>query len=241
MPIRRCPIAPRPLSVVISLGALVLFPMHLQSSVASATDAQALLNRAAANVNRVRTLSYVQHNTQSSSTVHLVTVMHGQEDEVHNREQDREEVTLSARDAKGHVKHIHYTLDIIFVAGTIYWRSSTKPSVWTHKRAVVFRDPFTQVSWQRKRTTVDVGGLSHFAVLSNGAQGTRVEGQLVKGGQSVKHDFYLSGGSNPYVVKDILTASQVIQGKKVQAKTETDYGPFNATIVIVAPSTTSGA
>jgi len=239
--IRRCLLAPRSLSVVISLGVLVLLPLQNQPSVASASDAQALLNRAAADVNRVRTLSYVQHNTQSSSSVHLATVMRGQEDEVHNREQDREEVTLSARDAKGHVKHIHYTLDIIFVGGTIYWRSSTKPSVWTHKRAIVFRDPFTQVTWQRKRTIVEVSHLSQLAVLSSGAQGAHIEGQLVKGGQSVKHDFYLSGGSNPYVVKDVVTASQVIQGKKVQAKTETDYGPFNTTLVIVAPSTTSGA
>ena len=231
----------RPLWVLVCLGVLVLAPVQLQSSVASAADAQTLLSRAATNVDRVRTLSYVQHNTQSSSTVHLATVMRGQEDEVHNREQDREEVTLNARDAQGHVKHIHYTLDIIFVGGTIYWRSSTKPSVWTHKRAIVFRDSFTQVTWQRRRTTVNVSHVSHLAILSTGVQGTHIEGQLVKGGQSVKHDFYLSGGSSPYVVKDVVSASQVIQGKKVRAVSETDYGPFNKTLVIVAPSTTSGA
>jgi hypothetical protein len=207
---------------------------------AHASSAQSLLSRAVKDTNSVRTLVYTTKSVESGKNLSLTITMQGAEDEVANRERDRETVTAVARAPQGGKRTLHYTLDIIFMGGKTYYRNSLQQkNAWQTRVGMKFADTITGVTWQRGRTTV--GDWTHpmklvGALTSNGAE---YKGRTSKATQQLPLQVWVSGGAHPYVTREVITADKMVQGQRLHYVEQQVFGPFDQPISIAQPATGS--
>ena len=226
---------------LLGLGALTT-PIFTSWSAASAgsPNAQQLLARAIRNTNSVRTLTYTSTVTLSSKYFAFRTVNRGQEDERGNRERDHESATVQTKDKTGRQQTIRYTVDVIFIHGRTYYRSSLlKNNAWQEQAGTTLLDPVLGRlgnGWARKRTTVKIGPVNKYVLISQGAQ-SHLRASVKKNGSSGVEDIFISNGSTPYVVRDVIQNTIVLQGQTVKQRQQVDYGPFNQALNIDLPST----
>lgn len=220
------------LGISLTLAAGLALPTH-------ASSAQSLLNRAVRDTNTVRTLVYTTKSVETGKNLSLTINMEGAEDEVANRERDRETVTAVARTPQGGKRTVHYTLDIIFMSGKTYYRDSLQNKAWQSRSGMKFADSFSGVSWQRGRTTVGDWTLPLKlvgAVTSNGAE---FKGRTSKAAQQLPLQVWVSGGAHPYVTRQVITADKTVQGQHLHYVQQQQFGPFNQPISIAQPATGS--
>jgi hypothetical protein len=211
--------------------ALVAWP---QSGAAAASPPA--LAKAVRNTDTVRTLVYHSDTTESGNglTIHVTNI--GQEDEVHNRERDGEDVTVHTKQ-NGKTRTIHYTLDLIFMNGRTYYRTTlAHNNQWQTHSGMSLCDPIRNC-WQRGRTTLTnllplafspvAGSATHFraAVKQKTTHGTI--------------DAWISSGKTPYVTRVLQNEVITTSGVSVKNHVDTTYGPFNSALVIQAPSGTA--
>jgi hypothetical protein len=194
---------------------------------------QALLAQAVRDTNTVHTLIYTSTSTQTTANTRVIITSRGEEDEVQNRERDQESVTAEMRQSNGQTKKIHYTADIIFLAGHTYYRTSLQSNTWHSRSGMRICDQVIGTCWQRTRTTIKLSGATLHQVATSS---THLQGPVkVKGGTGTV-DVWLSDGSKPYVTRVVQTGTATVQGQKVESSVTTNYGPFNQSLTIAKPA-----
>jgi hypothetical protein len=219
---------------VLALPALLAKPPAARA----ASSLASLVAAAEHNTNTVSTLVHADAETITAPNLTVKENAHGSEDEVRNREQDFEDVTVQARATGGKLTTQHYTVDIIFLNNMTYYRTSLQQNKWKSYSGMTFQDPFTG-GWKRGRTTIafkNYTGMSWQLVDTNGGQ-THVKSSFVdaKDHAAGTIELWISSGSKPYVVEQIQ-ASHTTKGTKVSQKMTTHLGPFNTKLIILAPS-----
>ena len=161
----------------------------------------------------------------------------GAEDEVQNRERDYESVNIQALGQNGKTQKLHYTVDIIFMNGQTYYRTSLQQNKWKSHSGMVFPDPATGSEWRRARTTVYVPAGAKFTQVGGASSGhirmhTSFKTSTIHGTE----DLWISGGKTPYVVRQDLLRSQGTGANQVTLHTVTSLGPFNRPMNIQPPT-----
>jgi hypothetical protein len=206
---------------------------------AQAADSAALLRQAMSNTNHVKTLVYTSETNQKTKTLSVQILIRGEEDEVHNRERDHEEIVLSGKNPSGQPATARYVADVVFLNGKTYYRRTVDHGKWHTKNGMTFQDPNERVvAFKRGRTKVSFPSVAHFSPVSSNAPNgeTRYHAAYTYKGAAVVEDVYVSGGSTPFVVEDDLSAPFRQAGQTIQSRTVTKYGPFNQTLVIEPPT-----
>jgi hypothetical protein len=226
-------------AVITALGLAALLPAVSTSAAESAANVQSLVTQAIHNTNTVNTIVHHDQSALVSGRSTLKVTAYGAEDEVQNREQDSETVTVTTPAQSGNLQTIHYTLDIIFIKGYTYYRSSLQKNQWKRQKGSTFTDPF-QGKFRRARTTVSppqgftVG--TYKLVGTSGGQ-THVSAVLTAKNTTGTLDLWIASGAKPYVTREVLSAhaTQATNGSKGSYNLRTDYGPFNKPVVIQPP------
>lgn len=214
--------------------AVAGWPGHADASV----NVKQLLTAATHDNNTVHTLEYTSTVDVTSKYRTIHTVVKGEEDEVANREQDHEQTAVQTVSQKGQKQSVHYTVDIVFINGRTYYRSTlSKSNVWQEKPGMsAVQDPVLGTSWKRGRTLVSFLTPSRYSVVSQGSQ-IHLRARLARGAITGTDDIYLTGGATPYLVREVEQLRGTVQGQPVTQRTDTRYGPFNQTLGIGVPST----
>jgi hypothetical protein len=193
----------------------------------------ALVSRALQNTNNVRTLVRRDQSVLTTPIGTVTTRGQSKEDEVHARKQVQESVSVAISGADGKVHNVRYTVDLIFVPGFTYYRTSLAPR-WARQKGTAFADPYTG-GWEQGRTTVSLPG------------GTRFRGARVRAGQTQAHftfanrtargtlDLWIAGRATPYVVHEAETLNSV-SGPSGSERLQIDLGGFDRPVSIVLPS-----
>jgi hypothetical protein len=185
----------------------------------------------------VRTL--VHHDTMAitakNGSVHVVA--HGTEDEVHNREQDYESVSVTQIATGGKTAKLHYTVDLIFMNGLTYYRTSAAPTQWKKLKGMKFADPYTG-GWQRGRTTVDVPAGADWKVVGTSGGQSHVQTAFKTATTAGIEDLWVTTGSKPYVARED-TSYHTTKGTAVTIKRSVRFGPFNSAVTIGPPAQAS--
>jgi hypothetical protein len=219
--------------------ALTIVPSILARphSASAASSIQSLVAQAQHNNDTVNTLMHRDTETIAAKGVTVSVSSHGAEDEVHNREQDFESVTLHGLGPNGKAVTQHYTVDIIFLNGMTYYRSSLSQNKWKSYKGITFQDPFTG-GWRRARTTVIDANykVSPFTEVGTSGGQTHVRGTFTdaKHKQAGTIDLWISG-SKPYVVQEVQNIHST-QGTKITEKIQSLFGPFNTRLIILPPT-----
>lgn len=201
----------------------------------AAGDVTALVTTAIHNTDTVNTLIHQDSRTLKARGGTLVFHGRGTEDEIHNREQDYESVSVKSKTAAGKVQSLHYTADIIFLNGMTYARISLNQNKWVSRKGSKFADPYTG-GWQRGRTTVAFPkSTSKFQQVSVSGGQTQVHATFAGTGVAGTVDLWISGGATPYVVRQLMTEHSA-KGPAASEQLDIRYGPFNVPVVIVAPA-----
>ncbi|GAC1319243.1 MAG: hypothetical protein NVS2B16_02640 [Chloroflexota bacterium] len=221
---------------------LLVVPLALASfstAGASSVNLKLLLAQANKNNNSVRTLVYTTKLDIISRYRTIHTTMRGEEDEIANREQDHESASVLSTAKTGQKRSIKYTIDVVFISGRTYYRSSlAKNNVWQEKPGMsTIQDPILQsAAWKRGRTRISFLSPSKYTIVSQGPT-VHLRAHLTRGTASADDDLYITNGSTPYLVREVLKVTAIVQGQTVTQRTDTRYGPFNQTLNIGVPST----
>lgn len=208
----------------------------------AASSVQTLVAQAEHNTNTVRTIVHREQSIISASGVTVKVNAHGSEDEVRNREQDYESVTVTGKDSTGKVKSVHYTVDIIFMNGYTYYRTPlVQNNQWKKQKGMSFADPYTG-GWQRGRTTVPMINspksqfkLNFQEVGVSGGE-THVRSVASNASETGTVDMWISGGSTPYVVREVDSIRSTKKSSPGSVHVQSSLGPFNSTVVILPPT-----
>lgn len=217
-----------PAVILVAGGASLLVPTaHAASSL------QTLIATAERNTNTVRTLVHHDHMTITATNGSVKVSAHGTEDEVNNREQDFESVHVTRRGTNGKVTTLNYTVDLIFLNGSTYYRTSNAPTQWKTQKGMTFPDPYTG-GWKRGRTTVGFPASVVFkdAGVSGGQQ--HVHAAFTKNSIAGTVDLWITTGSKPYVVRQD-EYYHTVSGKAGSFQSRVDFGPFNSSVNIQPP------
>ncbi|HLJ68042.1 MAG TPA: hypothetical protein VKX16_11845 [Chloroflexota bacterium] len=210
------------------------FGSFTSATVARAAGAASLLARAEKNTNSVSTLIHTDFNVITTPTLIVQVHARGAEDEARNRERDVESVVVTARSG-GKTKHtLRYSAEIIFMNGTVYYRTSYHAQKWISARGTRFVDPYTG-GWQRARTMVTFPATAHFQPVgtSGGTSEFRASSFAAQGGTETA-SLWVSGGATPYVVREVVDYRASRGGGEEHQ--DTRLGPFNTRILILAPT-----
>ena len=218
-------------------GALPLLVTDGLHSAQAASGVGALVASAEHNTNTVRTLVHRDQDTITMPSQNVTITANGSEDEVHNREQDYESVTVVGRTGSTKGKKLHYTIDIIFLNGMTYYRVSTLGKAWKSQKGMTFPDPYTG-GWKRGRTTVSFPKTVTFHEVGTSGGETHVRATLPGTTVAGTADLWISGGAQPYVVREDENY-HTVKGARASEQTHVLFGPFNTPIVITAPSSQS--
>lgn len=226
--------------LVFAASPLAGVPLQTQA----ATGLQ-LLTQAEHDTNTVASLTHHDTQTVTSSNVSITLALHGSEDEAHNREADSESATYIGKTSAGKSRTIHYTLDIIFMNGTTYYRSSlVSKNKWLSRKGLSLQDPYSGVGWRRARTTVPVIAslVKHVKYHLIGTSGglTHFHGSFKAPTFAGTDDLWVSGGSHPYVVREQQRYHSTTKLKQTVVAVD-NFGGFNSPVVITPPSTLGGA
>jgi len=178
----------------------------------------------------------VIQETAGSVTVHAV--IRGLEDEVRNREHDFETVTATGKLANGKTKTVHYTLEVIFINGHTYFRTTLAKNKWQKHSGLTLTDPYSGITFHRARTTVTFNSGVHFTSVAGSP--THLKAQQTNAGVTTNYQVWLSNGHAPYVTRELTTYVSTKKGHAT-GSTETTFGPFNKPIVILAPTSQGSA
>lgn len=200
----------------------------------AASNVQALLAEAEHNTNTVNTLVHTDQNTVTTATMTLKVSAHGAEDEIHNREQDYESVSVTGHGAGSKIRNLHYTVDIIFMNGLTYYRTSLTHNIWASHPGMVFPDPYTG-GWKRGRTSVSFPKSVKFKEVGTSGGQTQVRASIIRPALAGTINLWISGGAKPYIVREDENYHPT-QGKVGSAHVQISFGPFNAPTVIEPPS-----
>ncbi|MGH2442678.1 MAG: hypothetical protein ACRDFX_05905 [Chloroflexota bacterium] len=226
----------------VAAGALVIATLSVASVIAGGggaapTDASSLLASAVRNTNHVRTL--VHHDTIRTTVPRgtISSTITGREDEVANREDDIEHVTVHLPDSKGTLKTLHYTIEVIFLHGKTYARSSLAGNTWKSGKGMTFVDPFTG-GFRRGRTKMIMpkGGVR---TIGKSGSTVHVRGTYVQGKSRGPIDVWYTTGSVPYVSRERYAVTRGSGAKHQVTIIDTHMGPFNQAVVIQPPGGTS--
>jgi hypothetical protein len=207
----------------------------------AASSSLKLLNLAVRDVNTVNSLVYTKTVVEVSKHAHITIFIRGQEDDIHNREQDHETFSANGTQKDGKKATVRYVLDVIFIDNQTYFRRSTDKGKWSKQAGTNYTDSYLGPAFRRGRTQVsyaanlrfkEIGGQvppgqSHFQAAINLAneQGTM--------------DVFVSRGTKPYVVSDEVKVSFVQSGERVTEDIRSQYKDFNQTLIIQAPNGSS--
>ncbi len=206
------------------------------SSAHAASALQTLVANAERNTNTVRTLIHHDRFTITAPAGSVNVTAHGTEDEVRNREQDYESVHVIQRAANGKVSKLNYSIDLIFLNGSTYYRTSAAPTQWKTQKGMKFSDPYTG-GWQRGRTTVTVPSTLKFTSAGTSGGETHVHATFSNKTVTETVDLWITTGSKPYVVRQDLTRNYT---KPVGSeRTQVTFGPFNSSVNIQPPAQAS--
>ena len=213
----------------IALAAL-LPPAH--STVAS-SSVQALIAAAEHNTNTVKTLVHHDVMMRTGATWSVQVTAHGTEDEARNREQDYESVIVKQTKA-GKTTTLNYTVDLIFLNGSTYYRTSSAPTQWKTQKGMTFPDPYTG-GWKRGRTTVALpAGLVFTAVGTSGGE-THVHASNATKTVAGSFDLWITTGATPYVAREDMAYRSLKKGSPGSFRVRISYGPFNSAVNIQPP------
>jgi hypothetical protein len=202
----------------------------------SFVDSRVLLDQAVKNINSVSTLVYSTHGTQVSTRLSLTFEVTGQEDEVHNREQDHESLTASGLRANGTHATVQYAVDVIFVSGKTYFRRSTDKGRWLVQSGMRYRDTYAGFGFSRGRTRLAYAPSTKLSFVGAAGGLTHLRVRVSVGQDQHNDDIYISGGIKPYVVRVDTSRIVTQNGIQVTEHSRTDYGPFNQVLVITPPA-----
>lgn len=206
------------------------------SPVRAASAIQALVAKAERNTNTVRTLVHHDKVTITAANGSVKVSARETEDEVRNREQDYESVHVTRR-ASGKVSKLAYTVDLIFLNGTTYYRLSTAPTTWKTQKGMTFPDPYTG-GWKRGRTTVTTPASLAFQTVGTSGGQTHVRASFSNNTSAGTIDLWITTGSKPYVVREDL-ALHSTTGTRVSQTSQIKFGPFNSNVDIQPPAQAS--
>lgn len=228
----------RSLSIGVILATPLPVTMFAPAPAQAAANVQALVAQAEHNTNTVHTLTHTDVSTITTANLTVTVHARGAEDEVRNREQDSETVTVKGKTATGAAKSLKYTVDIIFMNGTTYYKTTIggkSDKQWQTHKGMTFPDPYTG-GWKRGRTTVTFPKNVSFALAGSSGGQTHVHASATSGSTAGTVDLWLSGGSKPYVVRE----DENLYSKKDRKLTQhfvTTFSQYNAPLVIQQPST----
>jgi len=222
---------------IVGLGAFLPLVLGAWSHPLSRTpDAQALLTQAIHNTDTVHTLVHTDTITLTATRGTAVVNARGQEDEVQNRERDYESVNVQLPGQNGSTRKLHYTVDIIFMNGQTYYRTSVQQNKWKSHSGMSFPDPYVG-GWKRARTTVLVPSGAKFAQIGGASSGqirmhTSFKTSTIRGTE----DLWISSGKTPYVVRQDVVQTQGTGANQIKLHTVTSLGPFNRPMNIQPPT-----
>ncbi|MGH2448664.1 MAG: hypothetical protein ACRDFS_08705 [Chloroflexota bacterium] len=202
-------------------------------SVSLASNSQSPLARALHDTNTVRTLQHYDVSTAVSGSVTVHSAIRGAEDEVRNRERDSETVTITGPGPNGKFKKVHYTAEVIFVNGHTYYRTSLDHNTWHKHAGTTFVDRLSGIEFKRARTQLSFASSVHFKLVGQPKGRARFRATIPKSGAT--DDLLISTGRTPYVLGQTVRVPAK-KGNKVHGVTRTTYGPFNKSLIILAPS-----
>jgi hypothetical protein len=208
------------------------------STVHAASALQTLVAAAERNTNTVRTLIHHDRFTFTGPGGSVNVSAHGTEDEVRNREQDYESVHVIQHAANGKTNKLSYTVDLIFLNGSTYYRTSSAPTLWKTQKGMTFPDPYTG-GWQRGRTTVKIPITLAFASVGASGGQTHVHAPFSTKTTAGTVDLWVTTGSKPYVVRQDIASHSTVKGKPGSQVTQVTFGPFNSNVDIQPPAQAS--
>jgi hypothetical protein len=206
-------------------------------TVQAASSLQTLVATAERNTNTVRTLVHHDKFSSTGPGGSVTVSAHGTEDEVRNREQDYESVHVIRRASNGKVSKLNYSVDLIFLNGSTYYRTSAAPTLWKTQKGMKFPDPYTG-GWQRGRTTVTIPTTLAFKSLGTSNGQTHVHASVSIKNTAETVDLWITTGSKPYVVRQDL-ARHLTKGGTGSDSTQVTFGPFNSPVNIQPPAQAS--
>jgi len=220
-------------SLLVPAAALVLPSMP---SAHAAVDVQALVTQAEHNTNTVGTLMHHDTSTITTPARTVTFTAQGQEDETRNREKDFESVDVTSKTSAGKTQHLHYTADIVFINGTTYYRISApvQNNTWKSQKGATFNDPYTG-GWKRGRTAVTFPKSFVFKQVGVSGGQTQVRANFTTAQTAGTVDLWISSGSKPYVVKEVLKY-HATKSQTGTANIVINLGPFNTSLTILAPT-----
>lgn len=222
------------ISAAVLVGAMPLAGSQWSGTADAAPDVSALIATAEHNTNTVNTLVHRDTISIITPSITVKVSARGAEDEVHNREQDYESVSVKASGTGGTVKTLNYTVDIIFMKGLTYYRTSLSNNQWKTRKGMSFPDPYTG-GWRRGRTTIKFPKSYKFQFESKSGGETRVQAATSDATTAGTVDLWISGGSKPYVVR-MDQNYHAIKRASTTEHVRMLLGPFNSRLVIVPPS-----
>jgi hypothetical protein len=227
------------LTGVASLVAVLCVQAVPQSEALATTNVAVLLAVAEHDTNTVKTLIHRDKRSITAPNVIVSLTATGQEDETHNREQDHQSVNVRVKPPTGKPQKIHYVEDVIFVDGKTYYRVVPGSPTWKSRKGTTFHDPYTG-GWNRGRTTVTFSKSVKFQEVGIESGKTHLRAQESTKTFSGSVDLWISGGSKPYVVRELDVGTSKSGSQTLALRTDMNLGPFNKTLVILPP-TSSGA
>jgi hypothetical protein len=228
-------------AVPLVLAAAVAFATTaVIAPMAHAAGVAALVAKAESDTNSVKSLVHHDSTVAKNPNITISFTATGQEDELHNREQDHEDVHVRGYDSKKKLHTLHYSADIIFLGGKTYYRVSTlNKNAWQTANGMKFNDPYTG-GWKRARTKITLTKAAVFKAVGISGNQTHVRATISTARVTETDDLWISGGATPYVVKEQI----VQQSKKVKGATSTftsTLGNFNIPLVIQSPTAGGGS
>ncbi len=227
----------RTISAVLLVVAATSAIVQSEASAQTTSSVETLIATAEHNTNTVRTLVYHDQLTITGPGGSLKVSARGTEDEIRNREQDYESVLVTKRGAGGKVNTLKYTVDLIFLNGSTYYRTSAAPTTWKTHKGMKFPDPYTG-GWQRGRTTVKLPSSLVFTVVGTSGGQTHVHASFTTRTTAGTADLWLTTGATPYVVRQNL-AYHATKATSASETSRITYGPFNRAVNIQPPAQAS--
>ena len=209
-------------------------PAH---STEASSSVQALIATAEHDTNTVKTLVHHDVVTRMGATWSVQVTAHGTEDEARNREQDYESVIVKQTKA-GKTTTMSYTVDLIFLNGSTYYRTSSAPTQWKTQKGMTFPDPYTG-GWKRGRTTVALPAGLVFTVVGTSGGETHVHATNATKTVAGSFDLWITAGATPYVAREDMMYRSLKKGSPGTFHVRISYGPFNSAVNITPPAQAS--
>src|SRR6516225_4686435 len=112
---------------------VVLVPIVPSTPAAAAPAVPSLVARAMQNANSVRTLVHQDQSVLATPMGTVKTRGQSAEDEIHGRKHLHESISVAITGADGKLRTEQYTVELIFVPGLTYYRTSLAPR-WARQK-----------------------------------------------------------------------------------------------------------